>query len=47
MPILKDNCIKISSCLLIEGLRIVGSWDNWEREIEMVKMDNHLKGREE
>lgn len=35
VPIFKDGCMKISSCLLIEGLKIVGSWDNWTKEILM------------
>lgn len=47
IPVNKKGEIKISSCLLIEGLKIVGSWDNWTKEIPMVRTINHLKGCEE
>jgi hypothetical protein len=47
IPVNKDGEIKISSCLLIDGLKLAGSWDNWAAEIPMVKMENHLKGCDE
>lgn len=40
----KKNDIKITSNISIEGLKIVGSWDNWKEEIPMTKTTNKLKG---
>jgi hypothetical protein len=42
-----EGAIKITSNLLIEGLKLVGSWDNWAGEIPMVRISNQLLGREE
>ena len=36
--------IKITSVISVEGLRIVGSWDNWVSETPMRKVYNSLKG---
>ena len=47
MPIGKDGEIRITSNLLIEGLRLIGSWDGWVNEIEMDKIHNSLINREE
>ena len=32
---------------MVEGLRIVGSWDNWTKERTMLKTYNSLKGCDE
>ena len=42
----KKNDIKITSNISIEGLKIVGSWDNWKEETPMTKTTNKLKGCE-
>lgn len=42
-----EGAIKITSNLLIEGLKLVGSWDGWAGEIPMVRISNQLLGREE
>jgi hypothetical protein len=47
LPINKEGEIKITSNLLIEGLRLIGSWDNWAVEIPMDRILNHLVNREE
>jgi hypothetical protein len=39
--------IKLSSSLTMKDLKIVGSWDNWTREIPMELTYNNLKGCEE
>ena len=35
VPINKKGQIKITSGNLIEGIKMVGSWDNWTHEILM------------
>ena len=32
---------------MVEGLKIIGSWDNWKKERAMIKTYNSLKGCEE
>ncbi len=39
--------LKFTSNFCINGLKIVGSWDNWDTEREMTKTYNPLKKCEE
>ena len=47
VPYSDNGEIKITSNLLIEGLKLVGSWDGWVREIPMTRITNNLINREE
>lgn len=47
LPISQTGEIKITSNLLIEGLRLIGSWDGWLGETPMTRIANHLLNREE
>jgi hypothetical protein len=38
VPINKYGKIRITSRTLIEGIKLVGSWDNWTHEIPMEKV---------
>ena len=47
LPINKKGEAEITSNLLIEGVKLVGSWDNWSKEWPMIRIRNNLANREE
>ena len=47
LPINKKGEVEITSNLLIEGLKLTGSWDNWKKELPMIRIRNNLANREE
>ena len=46
IPINKKGEAEITSNLLIEGVKLVGSWDNWAKEWPMIRIRNNLANRE-
>jgi hypothetical protein len=40
----KGNPVRISSNICLQGLKLLGSWDEWASECEMSKTFNPLKG---
>ncbi len=40
----KDYPVRISSNICVEGLKVMGSWDEWTSDWEMTKTYNPLKG---
>ena len=47
LPLSKEGEIKITSNLLVQGLKLIGSWDGWVNEVPMTRILNNLVNREE